>query len=78
MRIDYHHMGDSEFEMISIDRIYRYGSWAGSLNNLLDNLNKGKYYAKIYDFESGDLIYSKGFDTYFGEYQTSSEAFKWN
>ncbi|MDO8548863.1 MAG: M64 family metallopeptidase [Ignavibacteria bacterium] len=74
MRIDYHHMGDAEFEMISIDRIYRYGTWAGSINNLIDNLNNGKYYLKVYDFESGKLLYSKGFDTYFGEYQTSAEA----
>jgi hypothetical protein len=74
MRVDYHHMGDSEFEIISIDRIYRYGTWAGSLNNLIDNLNNGKYNLKVYDLNSGDLIYSKGFDTYFGEYQTGSEA----
>ncbi|RPI74120.1 MAG: peptidase M64 [Ignavibacteriales bacterium] len=74
MRIDYHHTGDSETEIISIDRIYRYGTWAGSLNKLIDDLNNGKYYIKVYDFSSGDLIYSKGFDTYFGEYQTGSEA----
>jgi len=74
MRIDYHHTGDSEFEMMSIDRIYRYGTWAGSITNLIDNLNNGKYYVKIYDSESDRLIYSKGFDTYFGEYQTSVEA----
>jgi len=74
MRIDYHHTGDSEFEMMSIDRIYRYGTWAGSITNLIDNLNNGKYYVKIYDSESERLIYSKGFDTYFGEYQTSVEA----
>ncbi len=74
LRIDYHHIGDSEFEMISIDRIYRYGIWSGSGKNLIDNLNNGKYYLKVYDLESGKMIYSKGFDTYFGEYQTSAEA----
>ena len=74
MRIDYHHMGDSKFEMISIDKIYRYGIWAGSINNLVDYLNNGKYYVKIYDVSSGKLIYSKGFDSYFGEYQTSEDA----
>ncbi|OGU70194.1 MAG: peptidase M64 [Ignavibacteria bacterium RBG_16_34_14] len=74
MRIDYHNMGDSEFEIISVDRIYRYGIWAGSVTNLIDNLNNGKYYLKVYDSASGKLIFSKGFDTYFGEYQTSAEA----
>jgi hypothetical protein len=74
MRIDYHHFGDSEIEYISIDRIYRYGTWAGSITNLIDDLNNGKYYVKIYDSESGKILYSKGYDTYFGEYQTSSDA----
>jgi|SRR5690554_3424300 len=74
MRIDYHHTGDAETEIISLDRIYRYGTWAGSTTNLIDNLNNGKFYLKIYDSASDELIYSKGFDTYFGEYQTSSQA----
>lgn len=74
MRIDYHHMGNSKEEAISIDRIYRYGTWAGSLKNLLDEINAGKYSVKIYDLNSGSLIYSRGFDSYFGEYQTSENA----
>jgi hypothetical protein len=71
MRIDYFHIGDANTELITIDKIYSYGSWAGSLKNLADNFNNGKYYLKIYDPASGKLIYSKGFDTYFGEYKTS-------
>src|SRR5690606_39897184 len=39
MRIEYHHTGDAETEIISLDRIYRYGTWAGSTTNLIDNLN---------------------------------------
>ena len=74
MRIDYHHTGDAETEFISIDKLYQYGIWAGSLNNLIDNFNNGRYYHKIYDAESGELIYSKGFDSYFGEYQMSEDA----
>ena len=74
MRIDYHHMGNAEEEFISIDRIYRYGIWAGSLKNLIDKINSGKFSIKIYDLNSGNLIYSKGFDSYFGEYQTTSDA----
>ncbi len=74
MRIDYHHMGNAKEEAVSIDRIYRYGTWAGSLINLLDKINAGKYSVKIYDLDSGTLIYSRGFDSYFGEYQTSEKA----
>jgi hypothetical protein len=74
MRIDYFHIGDAASEVVTIDHIYKYGIWAGSLNNLLDNLNNGAYHYKIYDAASGKLIYSLGFDSYFKEYQTSEEA----
>ena len=74
MRIDYFHIGDAIEEFITIDRVYQYGTWAGSRVNLLDNFNNGRYYVKIYDAESGELIYSKGFDSYFGEYKTSEDA----
>lgn len=74
MRIDYYHIGEANSEKVVIDHIYTYGSWAGSLINLVDNLNYGAYYFKIYDADSGNLIYSKGFDSYFKEYQISSAA----
>ncbi len=74
MRIDYFHIGDAQTEIVTIDRIYQYGIWAGSLNNLIDNFNNGAYYIKIYDAAANVLIYSKGFDSYFKEYQTSEDA----
>ena len=74
LRIDYHHLGDADTDAVSIDRIYRYGTWAGSLVNLVDELNYGAYYHKIYDAATGSLIYSRGFDSYFKEYQSSGPA----
>jgi hypothetical protein len=74
LRIDYFHIGDAKSEMITIDKLYQYGSWAGSLNHLIDNFNNGKYYVKIYDEASNNLIYSKGFDTFFGEYASSDDG----
>jgi hypothetical protein len=76
LRIDYYHIGDSEGEIITIDKLFRYGIWAGSLNHLVDNLNNGKYYVKIYDAATKKLIYSKGFDTLFGEYASSDDGVK--
>jgi hypothetical protein len=76
LRIDYFHIGDAKTEMITIDKLYQYGSWAGSLNHLIDNFNNGKYYVKIYDAASSNLIYSKGFDTFFGEYATGDDGVK--
>lgn len=74
MRIDYFHIGDAVTEIVTIDFIYQYGTWAGSTKNLIDNFNNGAYYHKIYDLNSGKLIYSKGFDSYFKEYQTTKVA----
>jgi IgA Peptidase M64/Peptidase M64 N-terminus len=76
MRIDYYHIGDDAAETVTLDHVYRYGTWAGSLKNLIDQFNNGAYYYKIYDAASGKLIFSKGFDSYFKEYQTSDEASK--
>ena len=74
MRIDYYHSGDARQELVTLDHVYEYGVWAGSLHNLIDRFDNGRYYTKIYDLDSGELIFSKGFDSYFGEYKTTSEA----
>jgi len=74
IRIDYYHIGDSKSEMFTIDHIYKQGIWAGSRNNLIDNFNNGAYYYNVYDIASNKIIFSKGFDSYFKEYQTSQKA----
>jgi len=74
LRIDYFHAGDSDSEEISLDMVYRQGTWAGSRTRLTDDLNLGRYYIYLYDAETGDMLYSRGFDSYFGEYQTTGVA----
>ena len=74
MRIDYLHTGNAEVEVVALDRVYAYGKWAGSLVNLVDNLNYGAYYHKIYDADGTTLIYSRGCDSYFKEYRTTRPA----
>ncbi|MFZ0389887.1 MAG: M64 family metallopeptidase [Calditrichia bacterium] len=74
MRIDYYHIGDADSEWITLDQIYKQGQWAGSTRNLVDEFNNGRYYVKVYDATGNKLIYSRGFDSYFGEYQTSGPA----
>lgn len=76
MRVDYFHIGNAKEEYITVDQIYQQGTWAGSRSNLIDPFNNGRYYVKIYDFSSGTLIFSKGFDSYFGEYKTTNQALK--
>lgn len=74
MRIDYFHAGDATSETVVIDAYYQYDEWAGTKINLLDTIDYGAYFYKIYDSASGELIYSKGFDSYFKEYQLTIPA----
>ena len=76
MRIDYNHTGDATHELISLDQIYQYDNWGRSKTHLIDNFNNGKYYLKVYDLTTGVLIYSKGFNSYYGEYESSEPAIK--
>ncbi len=76
MRVDYDHTGDAAGETATLDRVYDQGIWAGSRTHLIDPFNLGRYLVKISDAASGELLFSKGFDSYFGEYKTSGPALK--
>lgn len=80
MRIDYYHTADKTTEIISIDKIYLQGPgtgiWAGNPNALIDPFNNGQYYIKVYDEATGQLAYSRGFNSYCGEYITTDMAAK--
>ncbi|MDD8014849.1 MAG: M64 family metallopeptidase [Acidobacteriota bacterium] len=76
LRIDYYHVGHAKEEIVTLDRTCAQGIWAGSVKNLLDPFNAGRYSVKIFDAASGKLVYSKGFDSYFGEYKTSDAALR--
>ncbi len=74
MRVDVVHVGHATEELFTLDGVYRQGIWAGSRVHLLDEFDNGRTYAKLYDAASGALLYSKGYDTYFGEYRTTEAA----
>ncbi len=76
MRVDYVHMGNAKEEWIAIDRMYHTDIWAGSVHNLVDPFNNGKYYVKVYRDGTDELIYSYGFNSIFGEYVTTGPALK--
>jgi len=74
MRLDYFHIGHAKEELVTLDQVYQQGIWAGSKKNLIDGFDYGRYCVKVHDFASGTLIFSKGFDSYFGKYQTAAAA----
>lgn len=76
MRIDYFHTGNAGEEEITIDQVYEQGVWAGSLRSLIDDFQSGRYAVKVFDSATGKLIFSRGFDSYFGEYKTTDRALR--
>ena len=76
LRIDYYHVGSKTEEFITLDRLYRQGAWGGSTKHLLDTFSLGRYAARVYDAASGRLIFSRTYDSYFGEYRTTDPAKK--
>lgn len=76
MRVDYFHQGNAQEDNITLDQVYVYGQWAGNPDQLIDLFNNGRYYVKIYDVASNQLIFTKGYDSYFAEYRTTDPALK--
>ncbi|MEI6062167.1 MAG: M64 family metallopeptidase, partial [Bacteroidota bacterium] len=74
MRVDYFHSGTSTQEHFSPDRILNDGPWAGSETMLLDGLNRGLYFFTVTDTLTNTLLYSRGFASVFGEWQSIPEA----
>lgn len=74
MRIDLYHTGNHEISAYSFDEAIIEGPWSGTHTKLIDTLNLGNSMFYVYDAESGTLIYSRGFSTMFGEWQTTAEA----
>jgi len=74
MRIDYYHTGDAETDLITLDTAYRHKGYAGNKTHLIDHYNNGHYYVKVFDAKTNGLIFSRGFDNIFHEYQTTKEA----
>lgn len=74
LRLDYFHTGNDQTEAYSFDEVYQESVWAGSMRRLIDPTNMGKYLFQVFDAETGTLIYSRGFCSLFGEWQTTDQA----
>ncbi len=74
MRVDYFHTGDVDEEIVGLDRVVSDGAWAGSLTRLIDETNLGKYLFEVVDPATNRVIYSRGFASIYGEWETTGEA----
>jgi hypothetical protein len=74
LRIDYYRSGDRNSESITIDELISERYWGGSKVNLVDTLQKGEYYFRVYDMAANVLIYSRGYCSLYAEWQYTEEA----
>jgi hypothetical protein len=75
MRVDYYHTGDATEERFSLDRVVVEPlPWPGNPSRPLDDTNRGKYFFEVADQASGKLLYSRGFASIYGEWETTAEA----
>lgn len=77
MRVDYFHTGNAKQEHFSLDRIVVEPlPWPGNPSRPLDDTNRGKYFFEVIDAASNKPIYSRGFSSVYGEWETTGEAGK--
>jgi hypothetical protein len=77
MRVDYFHTGGPDGrEIVSLDRVVNDGAWPGSRTQLVDPTNLGKYRFDVRPTSGGDVLFSRGFASIYGEWETTPEARK--
>jgi hypothetical protein len=74
LRIDYVHAGNHQSEWFALDELLVEPYWGGSHNNLIDTFNYGQQRVEVRNPETGNLLYSRGYNSLFGEWQTTTEA----
>ncbi len=75
MRLDYYHTGNATTETFSVERVVIEPlPWPGDMTRTIDNTNLGKYFFEVRDQKSKRVLYSRGFASIYGEWETTDEA----
>jgi len=75
LRVDYYHSGNSHEEWFSLDRtVLEPLEWPGNPNKSIDGSGMGNYLFEVRERGSGKLLYSRGFNSVFGEWRETDEA----
>jgi hypothetical protein len=74
LRFDYHHTGTAGEEHIAPARTRLEGEWPGSRTQLVDDTNLGLSLFEVRRPEPDELLYSRGFASIYGEWETTAEA----
>ena len=74
LRIDYLLGGNAKEQTVFFQNLKKEPHWGGTRVNMLDPFNYGNYRFKLIDKASGKVIYSRGFNSLFQEWQSTPEA----
>jgi hypothetical protein len=75
LRLDFFHTGSATEEILSVDRlVIEPLPWPGNPDRPVDTLRLGKYFFEVLDPASGEVLYSRGFASIYGEWETTGEA----
>ena len=73
LRVDYFHTGGPGGEALKLDGVIAEREWPGSRTQLIDTTNLGKYLVEVIDPSTDRVMYSRGFATIYGEWETTPE-----
>ncbi|MBO6026601.1 MAG: peptidase M64, partial [Bacteroidales bacterium] len=71
LRIDYTLTGNDKNTSFALKEMIKEPYWSGSKTNLIDNLEFGNYIVKVYEPGTDHLLFSKGYQNLYGEWQTT-------
>ena len=74
LRIDYYLAGNHESVKVYPAGMKEEPFWGGTLTKLVDPFNYGNLKYELFDPETGNLLFSRGFATLFQEWQSTAEA----
>src|SRR3954454_20272704 len=74
LRFAYFHGGTAKEEHVSLGGLRLEGDWPGSRVHLLDDTNLGKCFFEVIDPATNQAIWSRGFSSIYGEWETTGEA----
>jgi hypothetical protein len=75
MRVDYYHTGNIAQEHFSLDRVVVEPlPWPGDPQKTIDTTMRGKYFFEVVDEATKKTLYSRGFASIYGEWETTAEA----
>jgi hypothetical protein len=74
MRVDYFHTSKQDTRVVTLDRVVDDGPWPGSRTRLVDTTNLGMYLFEVVDRATNAVLYSRGFASIYGEWETTPES----